>query len=310
MKKLYTLFITLFISAASFGQTTLTPGDIIIIGLRTDTPKEFRFVTLVDLDPGTEIYFTDSGWNGTSFRASEGGLKYTAPSLISAGTNIGYTGTNAEIGDNPNFSIYTDGVGNNGFNLSMSGDQVIVFQGSGTSPTFIFAIQSNSTVWQVGSDDANQSDLPTGLTAGTNALALGVDAGAESEFDNIYYTGAISGTKAAILLAIANPTNWQGDNTNSNIITTDFTLATASVEKNQIAGFSMYPNPVVHGKILISSNNSAAKQVAIYNLVGQQVYNKSVIANEPINVTSLTKGMYILKVEEEGKIATRKLLIN
>ena len=84
---------------------------------------------------------------------------------------------------------------------------------------------------------------------------------------------------------------------------------TLSVEKNQIKGFSMYPNPVIEGKFVIASNSRENKTVEIYSMVGQQVFSKSVQANEIVDVANLTTGFYFLKVEEEGKIATRKLII-
>ena len=307
MKKLYILFIAILISTASFGQTTLTPGDIIIIGLQADTPKTFRFVPLVDLDAGTEIYFTDSGWQGSNFRATEGALLYTAPIAITAGTNILYTGSGGDYGDFVRDNAA--GLGSNGVNLSASGDQVIALQGTAASPTFIFAIQSNSTEWQVGSNDANQSDLPTGLTAGETALALGVGSGAESEYDNIYYSGITAGTKAVILAAIAESSNWVGNDSTGTMISSNFTISTASVVENNIEGFAMYPNPVTNGEVRLTSNSNVEKQVEIYSMLGKQVYNKTVKPNETINVSNLNTGMYMMRVVENGKLATRKLVI-
>jgi len=86
---------------------------------------------------------------------------------------------------------------------------------------------------------------------------------------------------------------------------------TLPVDINQIPGFDMYPNPVVDGNFIItSSNNSVKKQVKIYTITYQKVLSKSVRNNEKINVSSLSTGLYFLKVYEEGKLATRKLLIN
>jgi hypothetical protein len=84
---------------------------------------------------------------------------------------------------------------------------------------------------------------------------------------------------------------------------------TLSVTKNQIAGFAFYPNPVTDGKFNITSNGNTNKQVKIYSLLGKQVYSKSVKASETVEVSNLNKGFYILSVEEEGKLATRKFVI-
>tara|TARA_R110001583_G_scaffold35585_3_gene118242 strand:+ start:49674 stop:50447 length:774 start_codon:yes stop_codon:yes gene_type:complete len=84
---------------------------------------------------------------------------------------------------------------------------------------------------------------------------------------------------------------------------------TLSVIKNQIEGFALYPNPVLEGELLITSRSKENKQLEIYSQDGKRVYSKTVHNDETIDVTNLTTGFYFLKVEEEGKIATRKLII-
>ena len=78
--------------------TTLAPGDLAIIGLNTDNPDSFSFVLLTDIGAGTEIFFTDNGvLSDGSFRANEGIVKYTAPSALSAGTVIEFTGVSGDF---------------------------------------------------------------------------------------------------------------------------------------------------------------------------------------------------------------------
>jgi hypothetical protein len=84
---------------------------------------------------------------------------------------------------------------------------------------------------------------------------------------------------------------------------------TLSVVKNEIAGFALYPNPVVSGKFAISTNGNTQKNAQIYALNGSLVYQNYVQSNEVIDVANLNRGIYIVKVEEEGKIATRKLIV-
>jgi hypothetical protein len=85
---------------------------------------------------------------------------------------------------------------------------------------------------------------------------------------------------------------------------------TLPVTKNQIVGFAMYPNPVNNGKFVITSNNGVNKQVEIYSMIGKQVYSKTVKANETIDVANLNRGIYLLRVKENDKIVTRKLIVN
>ena len=85
---------------------------------------------------------------------------------------------------------------------------------------------------------------------------------------------------------------------------------TLSVVKNDIEGFKMYPNPVSNGQLNITSNSWADKQVEIYSMNGQQVFSKLVKHREALDIYSLNKGIYLVRIIEEDKIATRKLVVN
>jgi len=60
----------------------------------------------------------------------------------------------------------------------------------------------------------------------------------------------------------------------------------------------------------MSSGINLTKEVAIYALTGQQVYRKNLQNKEPMDIANLNKGIYLVKIKEEGKIATRKLVVN
>lgn len=80
------------------------------------------------------------------------------------------------------------------------------------------------------------------------------------------------------------------------------------VKQNAIAGLNMYPNPVSKGTLYITSNSSGAKSVSVYDLLGKQVLN-SKTSNNSVNVSSLKSGSYIVKIIEDGKTDTKKLII-
>jgi len=204
-------------------QTALSPGDIAIIGVNADNPDDFAFVALVDIQAGTEIRFTDSGWfSSGAFRANEGAVKYTAPSAITAGTIISYIANTTDfVSDNDS------GVGTSGFALSASGDQIIAFQGASNNPSLIYAVQTNSNQWQTNATASTNSALPSGLINGTTAVAVGAGSGASSEYDNaVYDMSTTSGTQAEILAAVSNNTNWNGNNSHLSMPTGAFTIGT------------------------------------------------------------------------------------
>lgn len=85
----------------------------------------------------------------------------------------------------------------------------------------------------------------------------------------------------------------------------DVTLSATSF--NNISGLNVYPNPA-NDFLHITTSANGVKTVTIYDVVGKQVLNTTT-ANEAINVSSLNAGIYMVKITEEGKTATRKLVI-
>jgi VCBS repeat-containing protein len=183
--------------------TTLSAGDIAIIGFNMDDPDAFAFVLLRDITSGTEIKFTDNGWLASgAFRTGEGVLTWTATTDMSAGTIVT---------PSPSPMIF-----------STSGDQILAYQGADSTPTFIYGLNDEGAgVWQSDATNSNTSALPTGLTNGDTAIAL-------DEIDNaVYNCSTVSGTAAELRAAISNKANWIGnDTTLLTMPTCTFTITT------------------------------------------------------------------------------------
>jgi len=95
---------------------------------------------------------------------------------------------------------------------------------------------------------------------------------------------------------------------NSNLIKTTNTGTLGLVSFKSFM-MKAYPNPVTNGKLFISSPNSSEKQVAVYSILGQKVLDTKTTNNAEINVSKLARGMYILKISEDGKSEAKKLII-
>ena len=87
---------------------------------------------------------------------------------------------------------------------------------------------------------------------------------------------------------------------------TPVNICSASISDNNIDGLNIYPNPATD-IVTISSNNNGLKSVQLFDLTGKKVM--SVETENTINVSGLTKGMYIMTITEAGKSATSKLII-
>ncbi|NBL66106.1 T9SS type A sorting domain-containing protein [Flavobacterium sp. NST-5] len=91
------------------------------------------------------------------------------------------------------------------------------------------------------------------------------------------------------------------------------TFAQESKGSNQrsqelIDGLNFYPNPVSNGKIYITSKSSLNKEVTIYDVLGKKVLQSNMTSKE-LNVSSLSPGVYIIKIKEGDASATRKLIV-
>lgn len=102
-----------------------------------------------------------------------------------------------------------------------------------------------------------------------------------------------------------------GGNADGGKITIDSITFTAdsslSVRNNTLEGVSIY-----NANKQLTINSPVAKtNVSLYNLLGSQVksFSKST-KRSVVSVSDLATGLYIIKLESEGKIFTKKLLIH
>jgi hypothetical protein len=87
------------------------------------------------------------------------------------------------------------------------------------------------------------------------------------------------------------------------------TSSVLSTNQNSISGLSIYPNPVKGGVLYIDTQANSEKNVAVFDVLGKQVLNVTTALNN-VKVSRLVDGVYIVKITENGSIATRKLVIN
>ncbi len=84
--------------------------------------------------------------------------------------------------------------------------------------------------------------------------------------------------------------------------------STAGINDNLITGLKMFPNPLNGNVLTITSDANATKKITVFDVLGKQVINTTT-NNGTINTSNLTSGVYIVKITEEGKTATKKLVV-
>lgn len=78
--------------------------------------------------------------------------------------------------------------------------------------------------------------------------------------------------------------------------------------KETIEGLNIYPNPATSDRIYITSKSSQSKEVEIYDVLGKKIL-QSTLTGKELNITSLTPGVYIIKIKEGNATATKKLIV-
>ncbi|CAM1344013.1 T9SS type A sorting domain-containing protein [Tenacibaculum amylolyticum] len=273
---------TIAVNGNVYGAPT---NSLVITGvfdatLSGGTPKGIELYVVNDI-ADLSLFGISSITNGAG--SSAGTVEYTFPAdAVSAGTYI-YLATestnfNTFFGFDP---TYTSGV------VSINGDDSIELYESGQIIDTFGDVDTDGTgeAWDYldGWAYRKGGTGPEGTTfTVTNWTYSGADA-----FDG-------EATNAAAATPFPNRTY----------------AATASVDRNNIEGFAVYPNPTNNKTFNVTTATFTNKEVHIFNMIGKEVFTQTIegTTNE-VNVGVLTTGIYFLKVVEAGKIATKKLVV-
>jgi hypothetical protein len=274
--------------------------------------------------------WTNASVGTDNILVATGNLNYTG--ITSTGNHVSFAGT----GSDPRLP----------FTQTNSGELYVSFLTSvtditGVTGTSYFAvlndasssfttariwIRNDGTQYQFGiSPTAAAGDIvwSTNLfnVGSTQYLVLGYDFGTNtlSLFENPTIGGTASATVSVTpASAISNFAGFilrQDSATNTPAMLVDeltidtlpnFTLSSSTF--NGIEGLTMYPNPLKGNTLFLTSTANANMSVQIFDVLGKEVLKSNVI-NNAVNVSGLNAGVYIVKITEEGKTATRKLVI-
>jgi len=78
------------------------------------------------------------------------------------------------------------------------------------------------------------------------------------------------------------------------------------VEESEIIFATIFPNPAINQFTISTSQNG---NVALYDLTGKMVYSSAFIQNEVIDISALSPGTYLVKINNESGQTTQKLVI-
>ena len=136
----------------------------------------------------------------------------------------------------------------------------------------------------------------------------GIDIAFRTLFSEVDYIGQVIPSGAANRVVLVSEFN-NGTTSVAQVVArslADVNLSSSSFDN--INGLTMYPNPISGNTLYLTSTANASMSVQIFDLLGKEVL-KATVVNNAVNVSGLNAGVYMVKVTEEGKTATRKLVI-
>ncbi len=214
-------------------EAALDVGMVQVIGFRADDTNSegLSFVTWTDLSAGTSLLISDRGastagvfgtftndntitWTNTTGAVIEAGQVITILEPAIGSTSVNFGSVTGQFDD-----------------VSASGDQFFIFEGSESSPSFVHGIDFNGTVGWEGLGDNTTSALPDVLNVTNGNFSF-------AEFDNGQYTGSRTGmTVEEFQAALADSSNWS------------FSNSSADITLNATA-FSIVPEPSTYAALL------------------------------------------------------------
>ena len=71
---------------------------------------------------------------------------------------------------------------------------------------------------------------------------------------------------------------------------------------------TVYPNPATNN-FTVNLGNDEKANIQLFNIVGQQVYSETFTGSTKVNVANLHSGVYMLKINQNGKSYTTKVIV-
>ena len=315
-KGLFTLIALVCCTHFTMAQFAL--GDIAFSAYNADaaTPDDaFTIVLLRAVTNGEAITFNENGWFAHlgGFRSGESVCTLTFGNDYPAGTQVTISRVPFVAVDQDNNSAGT--MSGSGLNLAGGGDSIIAYD-AGSSPTLadesgLVAAINMTGEWRTpdGMDSSTTTEKPATLVDGTHAVSI------EPEIDNARFAalncpGSML-TSDALRTLLHTASNWETDNGTPyaqvppvcNFVPT---LGLSDIDAE--AAMQVYPNPVENLMYLDPAAYGMNPSVIIYDLSGREVLVPKTIENGAVDLSTLSTGVYIAKVNAAAIQVTQKFV--
>jgi len=255
----------------------------------------FKFILLL-IPVSAVIFISASAGRDGGFSGSVGDSSNTCTSCHSGG-NFGATVT-----------IQTE-VPAGGYALNTSYGIQVDVTGSGSKHGFQITAERISDNAKVGTfvDDGADNQLINGGTHVTHTTA-----GNSKKVWNFNWTSPttdVGAIKFYVAALAADGTGGTGGDQTVTASTGNFNVLGLSKEVQ--LDFAMYPNPSSDYVTVQLPSGSSKADISVFDLAGRLMRSSTITSSaNKINVQDLSTGMYVLKIESEGKIGSKQFIKN
>jgi len=180
----------------------------------------------------------------------------------------------------------------------------IILRNTSNNDEFKIALNSDVRLWEAGTvSTINETViLPNDIYDGEYELFLHLPDGRASLANNPAYA-----------IQLANSNIWES-NSGYNKLNTTVNVSTQAlgINDNTIDEYKIYPIPT-NEKLIIELENINDYNIEIYNTIGQKVItqiNNNSQNKVELQTSSLTNGIYILRITDGNSKLTKKIIVN
>lgn len=87
-----------------------------------------------------------------------------------------------------------------------------------------------------------------------------------------------------------------------------YDTASLSVDKSSTFTLKVYPNPA-NNYVIVEPDNSEFLEISIFDTLGKNVMPNSVLKNSRLDVSSLSRGVYFMRINANSTQVTKKIII-
>jgi hypothetical protein len=307
MRKLYFLLFTFSICALSYGQVLasdeFTYADGSLVGNGAWANHSGTAGTLL-VSSGQAVLLMDNS------ASEDANLPFTPVSgIIYFGLDFTVTAPGAYVaGDDEYFAHFKD----SGFGFKGRIDVVAPTGGGDYTIGLSTSSSTAEVVWATDLTFGQTYRATVEYDQDNDTSRLWIDANSSGDTS---ISGSAAGGPASMVAVGLRQSSSASDETvsvDNLIVAQSFGETLSTNDFSTPKKFSVYPNPTNTGSVNIvsaSSSNFGNINVAVYDVLGKQVINKT-MTSEKLNVSSLNTGVYIMKITQGKATSTKKLVIN